>query len=237
MGRLRTWLAVADERGRRLLVAGVLCAVAAGSAGCAGGLSDAASAPVDRDRSSPSGTPEPHSGPESPASPGSPAAVGPTPVPAPSAVPKIRRPGQPVRPTVTAEPASFRAPVRYPDGINVTVGAAVVGVETGQGAGQFAGRELALLPITLVNGSRRAVDLQQVVVSASYGPDNLAAERVYAADLDARDFGGTLAPGARAQARYAFAVPSGELDDVRLVVDFDGLHTSAEFRGPVEVRR
>ena len=57
------------------------------------------------------------------------------------------------------------------------------------------------------------------------------AERVYAADSGAIDFGGQLAPGADATARYAFAVPTKQLGDVRLVVDFDGTHTSAEFDG------
>ncbi len=69
------------------------------------------------------------------------------------------------------------------------------------------------------------------MLTSTYGTRGLVAERVYAADTGAVDFGGGLAPGATATARYAFAIPKNQLGDVRLVVDFDGTHTSAEFDG------
>ncbi len=46
-----------------------------------------------------------------------------------------------------------------------------------------------------------------------------------------QDFAGTLKPGTTAKARYAFAVPTSSRSKVTVVVDFDGVHTSAVFRG------
>ncbi len=161
----------------------------------------------------------------------SPTAVGPTPTAAPSVIAKVKRSGAPATPTVSAAPAAFDAAVAYPDGVRLTVGKVTSGVESGQGPGAFAGREFAVFEVRLENKTGKAIDLQQVVVTATYGAKNLVAERVYADDVDARDFGGTLAAGKTAGARYAFAVPKASLTKSRLVVDFDGVHTSAEFRG------
>ena len=105
------------------------------------------------------------------------------------------------------------------------------GVETGQGPGVFTGREFAVFTVTVKNGTAKPIDAQQVVLTSTYGTRGLVAERVYAPDARAADFGGQLAPGATATARYAFAIPAKQLGDVRLVVDFDGTHTSAQFDG------
>ncbi|WP_377644498.1 DUF4352 domain-containing protein [Oryzobacter terrae] len=160
-----------------------------------------------------------------------PSSVGPTPTPGPSVVAKVKRPGAPATPTVSAAPAAFDKAVAYPDGLRLTVGKVTSGVESGQGLGAFAGREFAVFEVRLENRTSKALDLQAVVVTATYGAKNLVAERVYADDVDAKDFGGTLAAGKTAGARYAFAVPKASLNRTRLVVDFDGVHTSAEFRG------
>ncbi len=161
----------------------------------------------------------------------SPTGGGPTPTPGPSVIPKVSRPGQPTKPTVSAGRATFEAPVSYPDGVTLEVDKVTPGVETGQGPGVFAGREFAVFTVTMHNGTKKPIDAQSVVVTSTYGKRGLVAERVYAADTDAVDFGGQIAPGADATARYAFAVPAKQLGDVRLVVDFDGTHTSAEFDG------
>ena len=161
----------------------------------------------------------------------SPTGGGPTPTPGPSVIPKVNRPGQPSKPTISAAPATFTKAVSYSDGITVKVDKVTTGVETGQGPGVFTGREFAVFTVSMKNGTTKPIDAQQVVLTSTYGARDLVAERVYAADTKAVDFGGQLAPGATATARYAFAVPTKQLGDVRLVVDFDGTHTSAEFDG------
>ena len=202
----------------------------------AGGASACSSSDAPADAAAPSTTVSAAASPSptasaSPSPSPSPTAVGPTPAPAPSVIAKVSRPGQPGRPTVTAAPAPFASAVKYADGIALTVDAVDSGVETGQGPGVFAGREFAVFTVTLRNGTTKPLDAQQVVVTATYGSKDLLAERVYANDTRAVDFGGSIAPGATATARYAFAVPKSQLRDARLVVDFDGAHTSAQFDG------
>jgi hypothetical protein len=215
-------------RSRAGLVLALL--VAATTAACASGDTDEGAGSVAAKPSSSASSSASSAAPtQSPAP--SPTGGGPTPTPGPSAIPKVRRPGQPTKPAVSAAPTSFTAPVSYADGVTVTVDKVTPGVETGHGPGVFAGREFAVFTVTMHNGTKKAMDAQQVVVTSTYGKRNLVAERVYAADAGAIDFGGRLAPGASATARYAFAVPAKQLGDARLVVDFDGTHTSAEFHG------
>jgi hypothetical protein len=207
-----------------VVVVGSSSACASGADGGAAAASPVPSRSTSSSAASPSALPS-----ESPSP--SPTGGGPVPTPGPAVVPKVIRPGQPSKPTISAPPAAFKAAVTYPDGIKVKVAKVVPGVETGHGAGVFAGRQFAVFTVTIHNGTARPMDLQQVVLTSTYGPRNLVAERVYAQDAGAADFGGSLAPGADATARYAFAVPTSQLGDVRLIADFDGVHTSAEFTG------
>lgn len=212
----------------------LVCAVVlmGGTAGCSSsrdGVSASASASASV-RASTGASPSPSVSPSVSPSP-SPSGGGPTPTPGPSVIAKVGRPGAPKAPSVSAAPSTFKAPVSYADGVTVRVDRVSSGVESGQGPGVFAGREFAVFTVTMHNGTAKPLDAQQVVVSATYGKRNLVGERVYAADAVASDFGGRLAPGANATARYAFAVPAKQLGDVRLVVDFDGVHTSALFDG------
>ena len=229
----------AGSRTRAAVVVLALLASAGTTACGSGGDGEAASTPTPpavtssssgsaSAAASPSPSPSPSAS-ESPAA--NPSGIGPTPTPGPSVIPKATRPGQPSRPTVTGAPSTFKKPVSYPDGIKVTVDKVSPGVETGRGPGVFAGREFAVFTVTMTNGTSKPIDAQSVVVTSTYGGRDLVAERVYAADTRAVDFGGQLAPGDSATARYAFAVPAKQLGDVRLVVDFDGTHTSAEFVG------
>jgi len=202
-----------------------------GAAPAPSSASPSASASPSSSASSASPSSSPSASPSSTSASPSPSAVGPTPTPGPSVIPKIRRPGQPSRPSISAAPAPFASPVAYSDGLELSVDKVTPGVETGQGPGVFTGREFAVFTVTLRNDTDKAIDAQQVVVTSTYGSRDLVAERVYANDARAVDFGGRLAPGKSATARYAFAVPAKQLGDVRLVVDFDGLHTSAQFDG------
>jgi hypothetical protein len=207
----------------RLACAAAVLAVATGVAGCSSGTPTAASS--SGASASPSATPSATRSTPAPSS------VGPTPTPGPSVVGKVKRSGGPSTPTVSAAASSFAKAVAYPDGLTVDVSAISSGVESGQGLGQFAGREFTVFSVRLTNGTKAKLDLQSVVLTATYGKKNLVAERVYADDVDAKDFGGVLAAGRTADARYAFAVPKGALGDVRLVIDFDAAHTSAQFDG------
>jgi hypothetical protein len=79
------------------------------------------------------------------------------------------------------------------------------------------------------NGTDKPIDLDEVVVTATYGNPARVARPTYGEA--ARDFYGSVKPGAKAGATYSFSVPTDELDGVRLTVDFDGLHAPATFTG------
>jgi hypothetical protein len=146
---------------------------------------------------------------------------------------KVLRPGQPDKPTVTADKVSFSAPAKYGDNTVLTITKASKQVETGNGPGVFAGREFVKFDLELTNGSGQPINLNSVVVTTYYGGSNQLAAPVYTPSAATVDFGGDLASGAKATASYGFAVPTSELGNVTMVVDFDGVHSSATFSGAV----
>lgn len=154
---------------------------------------------------------------------------------APSAdepVAKVERAGHSGAPRVTADPADTSAPVSYDDGVRVSIDDVSFASETAQGPGSFPDREYARVTITIANDSADAIDLGTSVLTL-IDESGATAVRVYAAEANAIDFAGTLAAGETASAAYAFAIPADARDEVTLVVDFDGDHSSAVFRGPL----
>lgn len=131
---------------------------------------------------------------------------------------------------MSAAPAPFDGSVAYPDGVRLKVTGLRQGKVTGQGPGVFIGQPTTRVGLRLVNASARPLTLNRVVVSAAYGPARRLARPVY--DEGSRDFNGTVRPGRSTTATYTFSVPRRQLDDVRMVVDFDGRHTVARFTGP-----
>lgn len=227
-------------------VVALLAAAAVGLSACSSGSTDAAGAagatgaPGASATAAPSGTPSPSSttsgvqGPPGPQDAASTSATVSPPLPNPvRSVAKVKRPGAPATPTVSAPVAAFSAAVAYPDGLRLRITKATKGVEQGHGPGVFAGREFVLLSLELTNGTTKAVDLNQVVVTTTYGSSRQLAAPVYTEGAGARDFSGVVAPGTSATAAFAFAVPVAQLGDVTTVVDFDGVHTSATYHGAV----
>ncbi|MBN1091566.1 hypothetical protein JKP75_02620 [Blastococcus sp. TML/M2B] len=135
--------------------------------------------------------------------------------------------------TVQAAPADFARPAQWSDGASVRVVGATQGVTRGSGPGARAGQPQTVFTVELTNGSGAPLDLNAVVVQATYGPGTQASP-LY--DGDTVDLGGVLAPGATATGVYAFAIPEGELGAVSLSVDVDGYRFPAVFAGAVPVR-
>lgn len=133
-------------------------------------------------------------------------------------------------PTVSAKPVDTSKTVTYPDGVRLKVARVSFGKETDKGPGAFPGREYAVLTLRITNGSTKAFSLDTVVVTV-LDRQGTAVSPVYVQKADVQDFSGTLKLGATATARYAFAVPKSSRSKVTVVVDFDGVHTSAVFRG------
>lgn len=213
---------------RNRVVAALLGAALAATvvSGCQAGSGRASAATP----SSSTSTPAPTETPETETTPTTVAPPLPQPV---TAVPKVKRAGQPSKPSITAPTARFNAPVSYPDGVQLVITKAEKGTETGHGPGVMAGREYVRFTVKLTNGSSKAVNLNEVVVTTFYGATKQLAAPVYTESAGTFDFSGTVKPGASTTALYAFAVPTKQLGRVTMVVDFDGLHTSATYSGAV----
>ena len=139
------------------------------------------------------------------------------------------RDGQPSAATVSARPTTFDGTVRYGDGLRLSVDRVRQAKVTAQGPGEFPGAPKTQVGLRMTNDGRTPVRLDQVVVTALYGADRRQARPVY--DDASRDFSGDLRPGRSASAVYSFSIPRRDLDRVTMIVDFDGRHTVATFRG------
>jgi hypothetical protein len=146
----------------------------------------------------------------------------------------VTRPGSGGSPSIVAPSAAFAKAAVFPDGVTVSITKAVKAVESGQGPGAFPGRELVLFDIELNNESAEPISLNAVVITTYYGLSRQIAAPVYPGGVDVKDFSGTVAAGAKASAKYAFAVPASELAAVTTVVDFDAKHASAVFAGAIQ---
>jgi len=219
--------------GRRTRVIALVAGLALGAGvltGCSGnGPASASGKPTTG--ASAATTSSPTSGPDDTET--TPATVSP-PLPNPvKSVPKVKRSGQPDKPSISAPVAKFSAPVSYPDGVRLTIVKAERGVETGHGPGVMAGRPYVRFELTLTNGSGKPINLNEVVATTYYGPTKQLAPPVYTESAKTYDFSGIVPAGKSATAYYAFAVPTADLKNVTMVVDFDGLHTSATYSGAV----
>lgn len=148
-------------------------------------------------------------------------------------VPKVGRSGSAASPTVSAKPADTDGTVRYGDGVSLTVKSVDFAKETKKGPGSFPGRAYAVLTLQIANKSKQDLSLDTVVVTVLDKAGRPVAP-VYTDEAEVADFAGRLRAGRTVQARYAFAVPTSSRAKVTVVVDFDGVHTSAVFRGELD---
>jgi len=131
---------------------------------------------------------------------------------------------------VTAQSADTDGKVSYADGVSLDIRKVTFGKEKGRGPGTFPGRAYAVLTMRINNKSRQDLSLNTVVMTVLDKSGKPVAP-VYVQDAEVSDFAGTLRAGDSVQAKYAFAVPAKSRSKVTIVVDFDGVHTSAVFRG------
>ena len=144
----------------------------------------------------------------------------------------VQRAGVVPTPTISARSGGFTTttPVAYLDGVELVVTAVKHSVESGQGPGMFPGRALTELSLTLTNTSAKPIDVNQVVVTTTYGSPARTASPVYN-DPAAKDFAGFVAPKSSATSTYVFSIPTADLHKVTTVVDFDGIHVASRFMG------
>jgi hypothetical protein len=145
-------------------------------------------------------------------------------------VPKVQRGDQTATPSISAQPTSIAKPARYPDGISLRIRSVDFARETKKGPGSFPKRPYAVLTMRVDNRSKKSLSMATVVITV-LDRNGKAVAPVYTQEAKVQDFSGVLKPNKSAQARYAFAVPKSSRSKVTVVIDFDGQHTSAVFRG------
>jgi hypothetical protein len=169
-----------------------------------------------------------------------PADATPTPTPTPTGVPggaqpaqvhvPVQRPGAlPPEQRLDAPVVPFDGRAVYRDGVALVVREVTHGTTTATGAGAQPGQDVTSVVLDFRNGSSAPIDLTGVVVTAGYGPARTPADPVYGEGQE--DFSGTVEPGAVLSAAYSFAIPSEQLDQITLTVDFDGRHAPAVWKG------
>jgi len=147
-------------------------------------------------------------------------------------VPKVQRSGG-AAPSITSKPSDTDGTVKYSDGVTLKINDVKFAKETKEGPGRFPGRAYAVLSLEIENGSKQTVPLDTVVVTV-LDKSNKPVSSVYVEEAKVSDFSGDLAPGKSAKANYAFALPASSRSKVTVVIDFDGTHTSAVFRGGLD---
>jgi hypothetical protein len=147
---------------------------------------------------------------------------------APRTIAPVVRNGVRPHPSISAAPQPFTHVVHYPDGVRLKVTAIHQGRVSGQGPGVVQGPRTTF-DLLFSNGSKRAVNLDQVVPTAEFGSPARIASPVY--DDQTQDFGTTVRPGHSEKAVYAFSIPVADLNDVTIHLDFDGRHYAATFHG------
>jgi hypothetical protein len=147
---------------------------------------------------------------------------------------KVKRPGSPAAPSISAAAKPFGKAVSYSDGVVLRILAISQGVTSGAAPGDLPGRARTQFSVSLQNSSNSRINLDRVVVTVSYGSARSRALAIY--DAGVLDFSGTIAPGGYAKAVYAFSIATNELANVVMTVDFDGGHASATFTGSAKAR-
>lgn len=146
---------------------------------------------------------------------------------APASVVPVKRPGGPTS-RIDAAPVKFDKPLIYRDGVSVSVTRIAQGRTKASGPGELDG-PLTTMTLVLTNGSRHDIQLDNVVITSAYGRPARLAHPVYSAAE--RDFAGTLRPGGKTRAVYAFSIPRSALNDVSVYVDIDARHAVGRFTG------
>lgn len=143
--------------------------------------------------------------------------------------PQVMRDGQVPKPTEKAAAQPLGKTVRYPDGVQVDVVKISHETSTEQGRGAAPGANATIFAIRIANDSKRTLNLNQVVITVTIDNGKTRAQPIYLDNTN--DFSGTTGPRASATTNYGFTIPTANLADITLIVDFDGQHTPAVFHG------
>jgi hypothetical protein len=123
----------------------------------------------------------------------------------------------------------FRKKVTYKDRVVVSIAGIKSAKVKDIGPGSIKGQVITIFTVRFANATAQPLNLDQVKVSAVYGPRKSQAIRTYYGNLN--DFYGTVAAGQTKSASYAFTVPSSGYKSVTLRVQLDAKHPVTSFTG------
>lgn len=145
---------------------------------------------------------------------------------APAEITPVPRPNAPAT-RLSAPEGDKDTPVKYSDGVQITITSVERTTVTDTGPGVMTGAPLVTATVSVQNSGRTPVDLSSVVVSARYGEPAQLAPATY---VDGSvDLSGQLAPGKTATGTYSFQIPA-ENTALTVVVDADAVREPAVFR-------
>jgi hypothetical protein len=209
-----------------LVVVAILVVVRLASGGTSSSPSSVASGSPSATATSPA-TPAPSvsaSGPSTSATP-SPAATTPA-SPAPSATtpetPKVLQ---------THKPVPIKTPAPFGDGVTAAIVSVVPVQSVAKGPGEISGPAIKVT-ISLKNGTKGAISVNQVTVNVSYGKQASPASNIQG-DPSNKPFSGTVAVGASAAGTYIFDIPTNERSNVSISVSYAALSPIVVFTGAV----
>lgn len=147
---------------------------------------------------------------------------------APAVIKPAVRNGKQQHPTVTAKGAAIDKPVKFTDGVQLSIEKITHGRVSDEGPGAVKGPTTSFT-LKLRNGSSHPINLNAVIVTAVFGsPGRLSAPVALA---QSQDFAGTVKPGKSATAIYSFMLSEAQAQQLSIHVDLDGKHSVAVFTG------
>ncbi|WP_245769294.1 DUF4190 domain-containing protein [Streptomyces indicus] len=113
------------------------------------------------------------------------------------------------------DPAAFGDSYEYEDGVTVTVSEPKAYTPDEFAAGHEKGNKAFQFTITIENGSKEKLDISSAFPTLRDG-QGADAEMVFDGSNGTKPFGGSVLPGKKATAKYAFSVPAGAEKDLQL---------------------
>ncbi|MBE7189881.1 hypothetical protein [Jatrophihabitans endophyticus] len=123
----------------------------------------------------------------------------------------------PTSAVVTRPAVPLRSSAPFGNGVYARIVSVSHGTVKGQGPGVIAGQAEVVFSLRMTNKSSRAIRLDTVQVTATYGS---AATPATASDEQSHPFSGRLPAGASAAGKYAFAVPRSDQGQVAVAVSY-----------------
>jgi hypothetical protein len=132
----------------------------------------------------------------------------------------------------THKPVPIKTAAPFGDGVTAKIVGVVPVQSVAQGPGEISGPAIKVT-ISLKNGTKDAISVNQVTINVSYGKQASPASDIQG-DPAAKPFHGTVGIGAIVRGTYVFDVPKNQRSDVSISVSYEALSPIVVFAGAVK---